>query len=155
MTRHYEHLISSQQPQSYSIASTSHEIPLFGDPLAVQSSLFRLAALLRKALRSIQGEDSPTFGTKELDSSDSGDEEEDAFFGGYHSSFGIPPPNEPNARLGGFLRLLGSNSGSGKQETTKVSGDDTSLERDIEVEKLRQENDLLRQLLSIQNEPLS
>lgn len=135
LTKHYESLLQQSDPLKaqnlYQMEGQTGEIPLLHDPVAVQESLFRLSDLLRKALRAAQGEavDSE-FSTPDLDT--------------HASGFGATPLNTLNAKLGGYLALLGQKAHQSKGNNTI---DDDALEREVEMERLRVENELLRQML--------
>lgn len=163
MVRHYESMLSQQdanhqqqqkQQQRRSSSSQSNAFALAGtsssdtddapfqDPFELQSSLFRMAQLLRKALRVSQGEDpSPP---------DSPSDD-----GKTASEFGVPPSgSELQAKLGGYLALLSreaSGKGGGAKATTNGKDIivDDAMSREIELERLRCENDQLRGLLGI------
>jgi hypothetical protein len=135
LTRHYESLLDSAAPPQTTLPNgNSNEIPLVQDPTAVEASLFRIASLLRKAYRSLQGEDPSPPSSPSLSEPDSA-----------LSLFGIAPAEDLNAKLGGYLALLGAGT---RDEVI----DNDSLERDIELERLRQENEQLRQMLAISNQ---
>ena len=142
LSRHYESLLAEATSASTSTSVSS--IPgldksLYLDPIAVQSALLRIGALLRKALRASQGEDpSPPGSPTEEEASASG--------------FGMPPSadeaDDLDTKFGGFFALLG-NKANGAGGPTDV---DDALERDIELERLRSENESLRRLLLLAEE---
>lgn len=134
LARHYESLLESDNRRKPIKTGESNEIPLLEDPVAVQESLFRLTHLLRKALRASQGEDVHS------DTSTPSEPDDAAQSVGY----GVPPLDQINAKLGGYLALLGAKAHRSKG----FNGiDDDALERQVEMERLRTENDLLRRML--------
>lgn len=184
ISRHYESLLQQQsqqhaaiepvagpsRPSSGSTAPT--DAATFQDPIEMQASLFRMAQLLRKALRASQGEDpsppdSPTFLDPATISPDHPQQHHSsqATADGHrdhnqskalqehsaNTNFGIPPPptaTELHARLGGYLALLSRKDPASQGKGQDVVLDD-SMRRDIELEQLRQENESLRGLLQI------
>lgn len=142
-TRHYEDLLSNASTSSFKPSA-----PIYENPLAVQASLYRLTELLRKALRASQGE--PV--NEDPDLSDLLDEHELSEEGPM-MGFGLPPVN---ARLGGFVNLL--NQKLSKMEKSSEKGRafdlDEALQRDVELERLQRENELLRDMLMIAKEPV-
>jgi hypothetical protein len=159
------------------------------DPLALQWSLAHLSSLIRKALRSIQGEDDisssddSSEGVDAASSSSSEEEEDDHDNAGDTYRPRTPAPQSstkatsPEAEIpsvsqhpikqnnnhhhhhhhhhhrnstskhdegeGGYLRLL-LNSGFDKSSA--------ALERDIELERLKKENEALREMLGVASE---
>lgn len=137
----------------------------FQDPLAMQMSLAHLSSLLRKALRSMQGEETSDSSSS---SDDETSDEESPAISEVSQSFtrpnGLTPSvssragksatssssrrsrfrrNRKDSKFdigeGGYLRLLGD--GLGK--------DNRALERETELERLQRENAELRELLGI------
>lgn len=183
LIRHYESLQQDQQQQqqpqqgnmanhnAYALAgSSSSSDPTraqFQDPIELQASLFRLAALLRKALRASQGEDpaeddEEEEGEGEVDedgfrvnksrrrragSSSEGDRnnKSDSSSSAASASLSqIPAPAELHAKLGGYLNLLTQNERSAQDSIF-----DAALQRDIELHRLQEENANLRGLLQL------
>lgn len=151
------------------------------DPLALQWSLAHLSSLIRKALRSIQGEDDVSSSSSSEDedsSSDGGAIEEDR-----HETTGKAESSTTNARaqLQNLSSIVSNASSALDQQNKQTSqhhhhhrtdskhdegeggyvrlllnhGFDKStaaLERDIELERLRKENETLREMLAVANE---
>lgn len=152
------------------------------DPLALQWSLAHLSSLIRKALRSIQGED-------DVSSSDSSSDDVDncsnaSEYGGDGTTSQVSASKEPlQSQLQNIASALSTqqnqSSSSGKSVSSQTSqqrhhgdtkhdegeggyvrllfghGYDKStaaLERDIEMERLRKENETLREMLAVANE---
>lgn len=157
------------------------------DPLALQWSLAHLSSLIRKALRSIQGED-------DISSSDSSSDDVDncsnaSEYGGdgarSQSSASKEPMQSQLQNISSALSLHQNqtSSSSSKSVSSQTSQqhrhqrhhDDTkhdegeggyvrlllshgydkstaALERDIEMERLRKENEALREMLAVANE---
>lgn len=162
LTRHYETLYQEQQQKhqqqasraAYGLAGSSQDAdqPHFQDPIEMQASLFRLAKLLRKALRASQGEDVSDDDSSDLSPRTSSSDEGSSSDMG----FGVPPPptsTELHAKLGGYLALLSHKENS--QHRSNPHQDpvfDDALQRDIELVRLREENEHLRGLLHISSE---
>ena len=143
LTRHYEDLLSEAQTQP----SNSLSNPLYENPIAVQASLYRLTDLLRKALRASQGE--PITNDTELSDFM---EEEELSEEGPMIGFGLPPSKGITARLGGYVNLL--NQKLVKMEQAGGGKDmDEAMMRDVELERLQRENQVLRDMLQIAKEP--
>lgn len=173
--RHYETQLLQHTGSSVAAAQSTRQAAapsgstFFQDPLAMQMSLAHLSSLLRKALRSMQGEESSDSSSSSDD--ETSDEDSPAISELDHLSQpvsgGLAPSasskaaksatssNSRKSRFrrnrkdskfdigeGGYLRLLGD--GLGKE--------DRALERETELERLQSENAELRELLGIARE---
>lgn len=214
LTRHYEGLLlslppnvldstnnnsSSNNPESIELSSSSSNGGI--DPLHLQLSLSHLAQLIRKALRSLQGEDpeevtsSPmltgqdgiesierAFGSLGLGTQPNLKSRRDESEGGYiglnastkphwihttsTSNLVDTPEGSPNHQTTSLPNALNNDNESTSSTTSDqsmISGRtqsrpgkknelgplDDALEREIEMEALRTENDELRRLLGI------
>lgn len=178
-------LVTSNMNGHQQVSGARPAVLEVSDPLALQWSLAHLSSLIRKALRSIQGEDD----VSSSESSSSGDIENcsnASDYGGDGATSQVSSSKEPlHTQIQALAAALLPSSQNGRRQSTTSQptqhqshshhhdetkhdegeggyvslvhnrGTETSataLDRDIELERLRTENEGLRAMLAIANE---
>lgn len=142
MIRHYENLLAQLDEQQANNALEEEY-----DPLQVSLSLSHISSLIRKALRSLQGEDpeseetsSPLIATKD-GSAAAQAARRDRSVGGYIGKTATTDPHhEPTTSTSNLVD---------RRDIDTLHSIDDALDREAEIEALRRENEILRHMLDI------
>lgn len=139
--RHYETLLAQLDEQTATNAVDEEY-----DPLQVSLSLSHVASLVRKALRSLQGEDPETESSPFFTAQDGGllvgprDRSEGGYIG---KTATTDPHHQPTTSTTNLVD---------RNEADVVQKIDDALDREAELEALRRENEVLRHMLGIQSD---